>query len=286
MILNQKTLEQLRILINETTENRSGAKLVKFFNDLGFHDTYGQGFPSRWIYTDEKLAKINGTPELDECIKRIFNPINFIGRVNELDKLINDFNQYLAFDHWKVKRSNEIIAFEKTDGKIIIPENKDESNNEKDFLQAIFENESLEGLKLDSFVKDVLTSRIEEVQKCIKSESSLSVIFLCGSILEGLLLGIALQNMKQFNQAKAAPLDKTGKVKAFQEWSLSNLIDVSFEIGLIQNDVKKYSHSLREFRNYIHPFQQVSENFNPDIHTAKISWQVLKATIFQLKKSS
>jgi hypothetical protein len=46
MLLQQKTLEKLRNLINEETEYRSGAKLVKFFNELGFSDDYSQGFPS------------------------------------------------------------------------------------------------------------------------------------------------------------------------------------------------------------------------------------------------
>lgn len=70
MILSEKTLEKLRVLINEDTEYRSGPKLVQFFNDLGFQDTYGQGFPSRWMYTDEKLNVINGSPQLDRCIKK------------------------------------------------------------------------------------------------------------------------------------------------------------------------------------------------------------------------
>ena len=106
MILQAKTLEKLRLLINEETEYRSGPKLVSFFNDLGFNDSYGQGFPSRWIYADERLNKINGTPELDKCIKKVFAPVNYIGRFSELDDFIKDFNQFLAFDKWKVYSSD------------------------------------------------------------------------------------------------------------------------------------------------------------------------------------
>ena len=50
MILQEKTLQELRVLINETIKYRSGSELVKFFNKLGFNDVYGQGFPSRWAY--------------------------------------------------------------------------------------------------------------------------------------------------------------------------------------------------------------------------------------------
>lgn len=41
---------------------------------------------------------------------------------------------------------------------------------------------------------------------------------------------------------------------------------------------------LEIFRNYIHPNEQISKNFNPDIHTAKLCWQVLKVDVIQLSK--
>ncbi|MFC2113580.1 hypothetical protein ACFLTA_09960 [Bacteroidota bacterium] len=114
------------------------------------------------------------------------------------------------------------------------------------------------------------------------TNAPLAAIFLSGSTLEGVILGVASQSPKVFNQAESSPKDKTGKVKSLSNWTLSNLIDVACEIGLLKEDVRKFSHSLRDFRNYIHPFQQVSSRFNPDEHTAKICWQVLKTAIFQI----
>ena len=64
-----------------------------------------------------------------------------------------------------------------------------------------------------------------------------------------------------------------------------NFIKRFSELGFLKEDVKKFSHALRDFRNYIHPYQQAASGFNPDIHTAKICWQVLKAAIFQLSKN-
>jgi hypothetical protein len=53
MTISSKTSEKLRSLINEETEYSSGPNLVKFFNSLGFNHSYGQGFSSRWNYTDD-----------------------------------------------------------------------------------------------------------------------------------------------------------------------------------------------------------------------------------------
>lgn len=51
------------------------------------------------------------------------------------------------------------------------------------------------------------------------------------------------------------------------------------------NDVKKFSHELRDFRNYIHPFHQRAQGFTPTEHTVDICWQVFRAAFAQLKAS-
>lgn len=283
MNLSQKSLEMLREMINERTEYRSGPTLINFFNNLGFNESYGQGFPSRWIFTDECLKKINGTPRLDECIKQIFAPINFINRLPELDQHLREFNQYLAFDKWRVTRSGAEIAF-KTLDKVEIEEGVS-LTQEDGFLAREFSNISIEGLGLDGVIVPVLKHRIEEIEKCFSAASPLAVVLLAGSTLEGILLGLATQYPRRFNSANSAPRDATGKVKMFHDWSLASFIDVSKELSLIQHDTFKFSHSLRDFRNYIHPFEQMAANFRPRESTAKISLQVLKSAIYDLHEN-
>lgn len=285
MILQAKTLEKLRQIINEESEYRSGPKLVEFFSKLGFNETYGQGFPSRWKYTDEKLSKINGTPELDKCIKEVFAVVNFANNVSVLDKLIDDFNKILAFDKWKIKREHSEIIFQKLDKVVIETQTQTTDIKEEDFLSQEFKDLSIDKIGLDGSVTEVLNYRFAEIKICLEREAPLSAIFLIGSSLEGILLGVALKNIKEFNQANSSPKDKEGKVKQFPMWTLSNFIDVAFELKLLNQDVKKFSHTLRDFRNYIHPYEQMSSNFQPDKHTAKICWQVLRAGIFQLTKN-
>jgi hypothetical protein len=105
---------------------------------------------------------------------------------------------------------------------------------------------------------------------------------LAGSTLEGIFLGLAISCPQIFNSTNASPKDNAGKVKQFHEWTLSGFIDVAKELGLIQYDTQKFSHSLRDFRNYIHPFEQLSSGFSPREHTAKICLQVLKAAIYEI----
>ncbi len=155
-------------------------------------------------------------------------------------------------------------------------------SSEADFLAKEYTQLNLTRLNIDASFQHVLEQRINEIHKCLKADAALSVIFLSGSTLEGLLLDAATKNSQQFNQANAAYKDKSGNVKQFHEWTLDSLINAAHEVGLLSLDIKKYSHSLRDFRNYIHPRQQAAQNFKPDSHTAKISWQVLQAAIADL----
>jgi len=286
MILNDTTLESLRDFINGKTEYRSGPELVKFFNSLGFNDTYYRGFPSRWQYTDEKLNQINGTPEIEKCIKMLFAPQKFIGDFKRLDQLINEFNQYLAFDGWKIIRDGKEIKFTEADQIDFSYPSELDKDNEKLFLEKEFGEIHLEKLGLDDDITNILLLRIEEIKNCMTAHAPLAAIILLGSVLEGILLGIANQMPKEFNQSNSAPKNATNNaVKRFQEWSLANFIDVAYDLELINKDIKLYSQSLRDFRNYIHPYVQLTSKFIPNDETAKISFQVLKAAIFQLSKS-
>lgn len=159
------------------------------------------------------------------------------------------------------------------------------TTSEADFLQHNYGKVYLKNLNLEGGLESVLEQRIKETQKCLKEQASLSVIFLCGSMLEGILLGIATKKPAKFNKAKASPKDKnTGKVLPFHLWTLNDLINVAHEIGVLGLDVKRFSHALRDFRNFIHPYEQWRSGFNPDKHTAEICWQVLKAAINDLGK--
>lgn len=166
----------------------------------------------------------------------------------------------------------------------LLGEEHPDIDSEDNFLGKDFGSISVKELKIEASLIPILESRIREARKCLESGASLATIMLCGSILEGVLLGYAQQDPKRFNQSTSAPKDKTGKVKVFQDWALGNLIDVAADIGMLKLDVKKFSHSMRDFRNYIHPYEQMLSGFQPDKHTAKICMQVLNAAIVDLER--
>lgn len=147
-----------------------------------------------------------------------------------------------------------------------------------DFLGQEFDLSDIENLPVEEGVVAIIQQRISEAQLCLSAGAHLSVIFLCGSVLEGALLGLAINQPEKFNRSNTCPKEG-GKPKPFHRWSLSDLINVANETGFLKDDVKKFSHGLRDFRNYIHPYQQMLSKFQPDEYTAKLCFQALKAAL-------
>lgn len=148
-----------------------------------------------------------------------------------------------------------------------------------DFLHREFAIPNIQNLPIEAMAVPIIEGRLDEARRALQAQAYLSVIFLCGSVLEAVLLGAAQKEPARFNRATGSPKDANGDVRKFYEWSLAQLIDVACEIGILKIDVKKFSHGLRDFRNYIHPYEQMVSGFSPDEHTAKVCFQVLKAAL-------
>jgi len=159
------------------------------------------------------------------------------------------------------------------------PSPKSTAQTVDDFLHSEFTIPNIQKLPVEAQAVPIIESRLTEARTAMGAGAYLSTILLCGSVLEAVLLGAAQKQPARFNQAAASPKTADGTVRRFHEWSLAQFIDAASEINLLKPDVKKFSHGLRDFRNYIHPYEQMASGFTPDQHTAKVCFQVLKAAL-------
>ncbi len=159
------------------------------------------------------------------------------------------------------------------------PSPKPAAQTVDDFLHSEFTIPNIQKLPIEAQAVPIIESRLKEARTAMGAGAYLATVLLCGSVLEGVLLGAAQKEPARFNQATASPKAADGSVKQFHQWSLAQFIDAASEIGLLKPDVKKFGHGLRDFRNYIHPYEQMASGFTPDQHTAKVCFQVLKAAL-------
>ena len=129
-----------------------------------------------------------------------------------------------------------------------------------------------------------LDERWKEAQICVENGAYLSAMIMMGGLLEGMLLGALQMHEDQLDKVSSAPRSKGGKLKPFEDWVLNNMIQVARELEWINADVDKLSHSVREYRNLIHPHRQVREENYPDIDTCRMAWPVVQAAANQLAR--
>lgn len=67
---------------------RSGSKLVEFFNEMGYSDIYGVGFPTKWRYATEKIKSLISENRFSEFILKTISLDELIKFESELKKPI------------------------------------------------------------------------------------------------------------------------------------------------------------------------------------------------------
>ena len=137
----------------------------------------------------------------------------------------------------------------------------------------------------DDKMRSILLNRWVECTKCIQADAPLSSLVMMGGILEAILLARinSHSNKSEIINSKSAPIDKkTSKVYPLQEWTLKNYIDVSHELSWITQSTKDIGEVLRDYRNYIHPYKELSHGIKISVQDAELFWQITKSIINQL----
>lgn len=105
MKIARNTLAELvKIVTGDTKMSpyRSGPVLVRLFNEFGYNDHYGQGFPSRAKYTEERLLPLNGRPELRSFVDAIFDAREWINGEFKPEAAVEHLNKFLRFDGYNL----------------------------------------------------------------------------------------------------------------------------------------------------------------------------------------
>lgn len=275
--LDSKTLEALAELIcgDSGPHYRKGWELPLFFRNAHLQCPDHDGSTRRW-WTLDRLDEYSADPsKIQKTILRLANPKEYPKEPYKINEVIKRLNDILSVEGLEVYVDGVIPRIQE-----ISPTVPESDRNVKQFATRIPDFDSLIN---DPSLASILRARWKEVVNCVDGEAYLAAIILMGSILEGVLLAFVQKYPREANQTLSAPKDDGGKVKYFGEWNLGNLINVAHECGWLQLDVKKFSHTLREYRNLVHPWEQRIRKEYPDKDTCRICWEVVRAAINDLE---
>jgi len=293
--LNKDTLMRMGGMINEKMGKCHDDELAKFFDDFipgnslrcipisdGPFRVSDQHSQRRQKYIDERLQEINATPAMEQCILKFFAPENFKGHFKELEtELVPEFNRYLAFDKLKLD-TNDCEAFIRKkipadEGSPAAPEARPA---DRPWNREVVD---IDFLELEKPIAGIIKSRLEEI-RAGSPQMPQALIWLMGSALEGILLGVAEKHPQAFQNARKAS-GKGGETGNFGKRSLDDFIKTVRQSKLLPEDIAELGRSLKCFRNCIHPYRQRKEKFELSEGIARICFEVLKETLSQLRKN-
>lgn len=274
--MDPSTIKQIADMIcgdsNKYPVYRSSWYLTEFFKDINL--PYKHDGSTRKLWVLEILKKLN-EEELRKVILRLADPKLYADKKLVTQALVV-LNSILEIEGLKIQIEGVIPKLVSIIPNFNLEEVPDKRNEEQQELKPL-SPPNFDRLDLEVGMSNVLIKRWEEIEKCIKSEATLASVILMGSLLEGLLLGVVQRFPNIANRSSSAPKDADGKVKKFHEWKLGEMIDTAADLRWISVDRQKFSHVLRDFRNLIHPYQQLSLKTHPDLDTCRISWLVVQA---------
>jgi hypothetical protein len=103
--LSPHSVSALQLVITgngEMSKYRSGPMLIDFFGEFGPREQYGQGFPSRWYYAEEKLREHNGTEKMEAIILAAVDRRAFLETNFDPEAVVDHLNQFLELDGYQI----------------------------------------------------------------------------------------------------------------------------------------------------------------------------------------
>ena len=222
------------------------------------------------------LGILNNTDRIRNVVLRLADPLEHAGDEGRLQIAHENLNRLLRAEGYQVEMQGV--------RPVITEVNADFSSATKEMppshvsARAIILPEQI----ADGEVKQALAFWKNEYQKCADAGAYLASVVLLGAMLEATLLLAIKKNPKDVNQCAAAP-KRNGGVKPFDEWTMSEMIDVARACKWISVDAKLFGHGLRNYRNFIHP-GELEKNESPDKGVVEIGCAVVQKTLDELAR--
>lgn len=122
----------------------------------------------------------------------------------------------------------------------------------------------------DPELRRVIERDYIEIQRAYISQCWKSVIILSGGAIEAILL-----DCLQHDSGRAKSASKAPNKPDLSRWGLSKLIDVCVELNHVSSGVEKLSHSVREYRNLVHPGIEIRNQLTFGQEESRIALEVL-----------
>ncbi|MET8473585.1 hypothetical protein ABZY90_17980 [Streptomyces sp. NPDC006422] len=265
--LDTNTLKELaRVICGDDELYYRGVRdLVRFFENAGWHDVLDFDGESRSQWTLDRLAerRTDGAA-MEQALLRLADAREYYEEPHQLGRVLQAVNAFLVHEGLRLENPGGRPRLVGCDPSLGHPGE-----------QAPVElKATMADIILDTRMAQLLQHRLDEARTCFANGAHVSAVIMLGSLLEGVLLTVV--------QERDASL--LGRKDA-KHINLKELIDICSRQRWIDADVTNFSHTLRDYRNYVHPHREFREEHKPDRDTLNVAWYVVNGALNDLAAS-
>jgi hypothetical protein len=273
--LDPKTLTRVANLICDINgpSERRGYELEQLLRDAGWLNPpeYDGSSRVRWL-ADALADRTNDHGDIVRLLCRVCDPLEYDGGKPVAEAFRTELNRILE---------PERLAVSYVGGRPVLGELTDDPD------QPIFSapeglEDRLRGLLTDPQVVMLLVDRVDQSRRAQASGAHLLAVFGIGSFIEGLLFSVLMERYPEL--VTTGFQGREGRKINANRAGLELLIDTAHAKGLIQLDAKNFMDPVRNFRNFIHPRQQLENDFIPDQDTVALCWGPVHAVLNDIEE--
>ncbi|WP_026421870.1 hypothetical protein [Actinokineospora inagensis] len=271
--LDHKTVERVARLVCDLggPNERRGYELEQLLRGAGWQDSPDYDGTPRTAWLVEAIQeRATSRADIERLLCRVCDPVEYEAGMAAAGVMQNELNRILE---------PECLAITYLGGRPVLAELT--ASGERPAFGAPDDLRSrLEGLISDEKATALLVDRVAQSRAAQESGAYLLAIFGIGSFIEGLLFTVLLE---RYPELESGFTGRDGKKVPSRRAGLELLIDTAHDRELIQLDAKNFMHPVRDFRNYIHPRQQLEKSFSPDQDTVALCWAPIHALLNDLE---
>ena len=251
-VLDVRTIDRLAEFICDLggPRQRSVRQLQRFLEGAGWAAPYtGDGGRVPWLV--ETIRRRNDDIDaITGLLSRVIDPREYGGDAVEAGSLVEPLNALLAPDGFVVGLE-ESRPFARAKS---VSDSRADVEKVAAALSSPVLRARIRGLVSDNTLADVLVSRLDEVDAARSHGAYVLAIIGTGSLVEGLLDDVMRR--------------RDPEIRSRPDTSLDILLTSAHARGWIQPDALDFSHIVRQYRNFVHPREQLRRKIVPDEDTA------------------
>ncbi|KZM75556.1 hypothetical protein [Nocardia terpenica] len=235
-----------------------------------------------WL-RDQLEARQEYPGEVERLLCRVCDPIEYDDGVLIAEEIRAAVNERLAPEHLAITlvSGRPVLGAVQTAG-------QDPTFAEPPDLQ-----QRLAALVSDQETVHVLMGRVEETRICVAGGAYRMATIGIGTFIEGLLLAVLLERDEDLRRngfpdvrRRTLPGKRDPNKRTSADWvSLELLIDTAYDKNWVQLDATAFAHAVRDFRNFIHPRKEITEQPRFDADTVMLCWGPVQALMNDLEQN-